>query len=57
MFDTSARMPMNQPPRPTSTSDSTGSTECRITLSAKSRFQPRTMFICAPPVIGSTGHR
>ena len=48
---------MNQPPMPTSTSDSAGRMECSSTLPMKRGSKPRGRFICAPPLIGSTGQR
>ena len=51
-------MPMNQPPMPTSISDSAGRIECWSTLQDEGRSSsPLAMFICEPPLIGSTGHR
>ncbi len=38
-------MPMNQPPNPTSASDSTGRTAWLTTLPMKAQFQPRAMFM------------
>ena len=55
MFETSERMPRNQPPTPTSVSDSTGRIACRATLAPNSRLKPCGRFMAEPPVIGSTG--
>ena len=41
MLETSERMPMNQPPMPTSTSDSTGRMACRSTLHDERGSKPR----------------
>ena len=48
---------MNQPPSPTSARESTGRMEWVTRLPMNSQLQSRGMFICEPPLIGSTGHR
>jgi hypothetical protein len=48
---------MNQPPRPTSASDSTGRIAWLTTLPANVQFHPCAMFMLDPPLIGRIGHR